>query len=161
VCRSPGSGQDNYFSRFYFVDGTTQFHHRDDWCQNICTIILSGILSPKVFFKWRLNKVGLSAGSSGPVRIIVPGAVNFLYNIFDIPVHLIPGNVPILFKISPDKKSDRLVETGIQSALVFLDDFITVIARLTVDQFHQDFALMTERLLNGSVNSFFSCFSLG
>ena len=64
------------------------------------------------------------------------------FTIFWSPVDLVFLDIPILLEVASHEPGHCLVEPGIEPALVFLDDLVTVIARLPVDQFHQYLSLV-------------------
>jgi len=55
-----------------------------------------------------------------------------------------------LFEVAAEEERYGLVKTCRETALVILDDIITVVAGLAVDQFHQDLSLIDGHLLQRS-----------
>src|SRR6266496_5576964 len=74
------------------------------------------------------------------IRIIIPHAIDLFYNKLDLAVIFII-QIIILFQTAAEKESNRLIDPCSQSIFIFFDDIITIVARLAVDQFHQDLSL--------------------
>ena len=66
--------------------------------------------------------------------------LHFLHNFFHFPV--ITALIVSLFETTAKKESDGLPDAGRETSAVFLDDIITIISGLPVDELHQHFSLV-------------------
>ncbi len=79
------------------------------------------------------------------IWIAVPGAIDLIDETLDLAVSCI-RQIPLLPKVAPKEKRNRLVEPGIHATLVFFDDLVTIITGLAIDEFHQHFALVNGKI---------------
>src|SRR3979411_1577525 len=80
-------------------------------------------------------------------------SLNLQHNTFHLPV--ITFCVIRLFEVTAEEESDGLPEACSKSAFIFLDDIITIIARLTIDKLHQNLTLVNGQLLHRIRKFFF------
>src|SRR3954470_13701857 len=76
------------------------------------------------------------------VWIVVPIAIDLLYDRFYLAVNRIIFCIKILFETAAKKECNGLVHSCIHATAVFFDDVVTVVTGFPVDQFHQHLALV-------------------
>ena len=87
-----------------------------------------------------------SLSYSWSVRVIIPGSINFFNDVFNLPVRGVSFRVVFLFQAAAEKEGNRLVHACIQSAPVFFNDLVAIVACFPVYKFHQDLSLVNRKI---------------
>ena len=70
------------------------------------------------------------------VVIVIPGVVDLLNDRIDLAIGRIMAYIKLLLQTAAKEKRNGLIEACVQTAPVFLDNFVTIISGLPVNQFH-------------------------